>query len=66
MSNKLKHGGKREGAGRPEKENKKISYATKLRPDQIEWLRTQANAAKILEEMIDKRIEDSVHSCRPP
>lgn len=53
--NKTKqHGGKRYGSGRkPLPETKKISYATRLRPDQVKWLRSQQNAAQILEVLID-------------
>jgi len=50
-------GGKRKGAGRPPgttKENTKVRYATRLRPDQVSFLKTLKNAAKWLEELIDK------------
>lgn len=50
----MTRGGKRKGAGRKPSPNKKVSYATKLRQDQIEFLRSLKNAAKWLEDMIDK------------
>lgn len=54
MTNKKStHGGQRSGAGRPKKPDKKITYATKLRQDQIAWLRARKNAAKVLEDLID-------------
>lgn len=48
-------GGKRKGAGRPLKPDKKIPYATKLRPDQVAWLRAQKRgwAAQFFERVID-------------
>ena len=55
-----RHGGKREGAGRPKgsiKKNKKISYATKLRPDQVTWLKAQKNQAREIETALDRHIE---------
>lgn len=54
MTNKKStHGGHRSGAGRPKKPGKKITYATKLRPDHVYWLREQNNAARVLEILID-------------
>jgi len=50
---KYTHGGKRPGSGRKPKTDKKKMYATKLRPDQIEWLRSQENAARTIEKLID-------------
>ena len=47
------HGGRRPGSGRKIKTDKKKAYTTKLRPDQIEWLRSQKNAARTLEDLID-------------
>lgn len=51
-------GGQRKGAGRPAipEEEKKKDYGTKLRPDQIEWLRSQYKAAAILERLIDEEM----------
>ena len=51
-------GGIRKGSGRKplSDDQKKQSYATKLRPDQIEWLRSQKKAAALLEKLIDKEI----------
>lgn len=46
-------GGKRQGAGRKPKPDKKIKYATKLRPDQIAWLRQQQNQAETIETALD-------------
>jgi len=52
-------GGTRKGSGRPAipKPAQKQSYATKLRPDQIEWLRSQYKAAAILERLIDNEMQ---------
>ena len=49
-------GGKRIGAGRPLKPDKKINYGTKLRPDQVNLLRSKPRgfAAKFFEMAIDK------------
>ena len=51
-------GGQRKGAGRPAipEHEKKKDYGTKLRPDQIAWLRSQYKAAAILERLIDEEI----------
>jgi hypothetical protein len=52
----MTRGGKRDGAGRPTgstKKNKKASYATRLRPDQIRWLKRQKNAAFQIESALD-------------
>ncbi|MBU1386939.1 MAG: hypothetical protein KKD32_03710 [Proteobacteria bacterium] len=57
-------GGARPGSGnkpgkplKPESE-KKRPYATKLRPDQIAWLKTQDRpAAQVLEAIIDAEIK---------
>lgn len=55
----MTRGGKREGAGRPQvpDDQKKQIYATKLRPDQIRWLRSQKKAAAILERLIDQEMQ---------
>ena len=47
----MARGGRREGSGRPQipDDEKKQLYATKLRPDQIKWLRSQKKAAAIVE-----------------
>jgi len=37
---KLKHGGKRTGAGRPVKTDKKILIAVRLPADTVNWLRS--------------------------
>ena len=52
-------GGQRKGAGRPAipEHEKKQDYGTKLRPDQIEWLRSQYKAAAILERLIDEEMK---------
>lgn len=53
---KKRQGGVRPGAGAPKKEDKKVTYSTKLRPDQIEALRAMDNAGGWLEVVIDKAI----------
>lgn len=53
---KMTRSGKRKGAGRKPAPNKKQKYATMLRPDQVEWLKSQKNAAKEIEDGIDFRI----------
>lgn len=50
-------GGKRKGAGRKPSPNKKIQYSTRLRPDQIEWLKKK-NASKTIEDALDKFKKD--------
>jgi hypothetical protein len=52
-------GGKRQGAGRPVSTDKKISYATKIRPDQVQWLRSKKRgfAAQFLEKVIDEAMQ---------
>lgn len=52
-------GGHRQGSGRKPKPDKKINYNTKLRPDQVEWLRAKNNAAKVLEYLIDNAIKNN-------
>jgi hypothetical protein len=56
---KKKHGGRRAGAGRKSipANDKKQAYTTKLRPDQIGWLRTQYKAASLIEQLIDEAME---------
>ena len=53
-------GGKRSGAGRPPNPDKKIKYGTKLRPDQVKWLRSKRRgfAAKFFEDAIDDKIKE--------
>lgn len=54
-------GGSRTGSGRkpvPETD-KKQNYTTKLRPDQISWLRSQKKAAAILEKLIDNEMQNN-------
>lgn len=41
----LNRGGKREGAGRPKKINKKVLTAVRLPPDLLEWI-SQQNGSK--------------------
>ena len=58
----MTRGGKREGAGRPAgttKKDKKQTYATRLRPDQIRWLRRQKNAAKEIEIALDNHLSST-------
>lgn len=61
MEKRLKsgRGGKRDGSGRKPEPDKKLSYNTKLRPDQIEWLRSQYKAAAILEKLIDNEMQNN-------
>ena len=64
----MTRGGKREGAGRPAgttKKDKKQTYATRLRPDQIRWLRRQKNAAKEIEIALDNHIKTDQQSDTP-
>lgn len=51
-----KRGGKREGAGRkPAPEGTiKVSYATKLSPRVVEYLRSRENAAQAIETAIER------------
>lgn len=53
---KYTHGGSRAGSGRRKKQDKKRPYCTKLRPDQVAWLRAKPNAAGLLEVIIDRAI----------
>lgn len=47
-------GGKRKGAGRPIKPDKKVPHCIKLRPDQLNWLRERKpNGSKIIETLVD-------------
>ena len=51
-------GGKRTGSGRkPEPETKKVSYNTRLRPEHVAWLRSQPNAASVLERLIETEMK---------
>jgi len=52
-------GGKREGAGRPANPQKKQAYTIRLRPDQIEWLRSQKRgvAASLFEQAVTAAME---------
>jgi len=52
----MTRGGKRKGAGRKPKADKKISYATKLRPDIVGWLKAQENQALEIETALDNHI----------
>jgi hypothetical protein len=52
---RLKHGGKRKGAGRkPSPKPLKVPYGTKLEFDVVEYLRQCENAAKTLEDVIKR------------
>lgn len=56
-----KHGGARKNSGRKLgvfNPNRKVQYATKLRPDQIKWLRLKKNMAKFLERLIDREMKE--------
>jgi len=55
----MSHGGKREGAGRKPAPpgTKKITYATKLDPVVVKYLRQRDNAAETIEQTI-KRSKD--------
>jgi hypothetical protein len=44
----------KKGPGRPKKPDKKMQYSTRLRPDQIKWLKhAPEKAAKLIEIAID-------------
>ena len=45
-------GGKRKGSGRKQKPDKKVSYATKIRPELIKRLRQEPNQAKVIEKAL--------------
>jgi len=49
-------GGNRKGAGRNIRPGRKKRYTTRLRPDQIKFLQGLDNAARWLENMIDKNM----------
>jgi hypothetical protein len=52
---RLKHGGKRNGAGRkPSPDVAKVPYGTKLEAEVVEYLRQCENAAKTLEDVIKR------------
>ena len=54
----MNQGGKRKGAGRPPgttKKNTKVRYATRLRPDQVRFLKTLKNQAAWLEAAIQEK-----------
>jgi len=57
-------GGKRKGAGRPPVPDhlKKKTYSTKIRFDQIEWIKSNPHGwfAKWLEEVIDKEMKRDI------
>ncbi len=61
-------GGKRKGAGRPPgtvKKDKKISYATKLPPYLIAWLREQEKpATQLIEQALCEYFEIKTISCK--
>lgn len=64
----MPRGGKRKGAGRKHSPIKKKRYGTRLRPDQIKWLKKQKNAAMEIEIAIDfyiksKKERDDFYSC---
>ena len=45
----MTRGGQRKGAGRKPSPDKKKGYSTKLRSDQIEWLKANKPAAQHIE-----------------
>ena len=45
------------GAGRKPNPDKKIPYATKLRPYIIDWLRSRKNASREIEIALEKHIK---------
>tara|TARA_R110001583_G_scaffold62231_2_gene183286 strand:+ start:333 stop:515 length:183 start_codon:yes stop_codon:yes gene_type:complete len=50
-----KRGGKREGAGRPRKENKNILTAIRLPPDILHWINEQdGSRAAVIIKAIDR------------
>lgn len=52
---RIKHGGKREGAGRkPSPGRAKVPYGTKLEAEVVEYLRQCENAAKTLEDAVKR------------
>jgi len=57
----MPRGGKRKGAGRKPAPNKKKSYATKLYPEKIEFLKGFKNASKWLDEAIDFKRDAELH-----
>lgn len=53
----MKHGGKREGAGRPSiGKKKKLNKNITLRPDHLAWLEGK-NASQEIEKALDAHIE---------
>lgn len=56
----MPRGGKRKGAGRKPVANKKKRYSTRLRPDQIKWLKNK-NASKTIENALDRIMADEYH-----
>jgi len=61
----IKHGGKRAGAGRPLKHDKKILIALRLSPEIVDWLRSQDKPqAYIVENALNRlRLEIEQHEC---
>jgi len=50
---KKKHGGARDGAGRPPKsEGAKVPYSTRLSARVVEYLRQSINASKVIDDAI--------------
>lgn len=47
-------GGRRKGAGRKRLKVIKLPYSTRLRMDQILWLRSRPNACITIEQALDK------------
>lgn len=66
MDKRKNNGGARPGSGRKAgviNPKRKISYSTKLRPDQVAWLKNWHNQAKTLERLIDMGMKEdcSIH-----
>ena len=53
----MTRGGQRKGAGRKPSPDKKKGYSTKLRSDQIEWLKANKPAAQHIEKALDEYIK---------
>ena len=51
---KKQHGGKREGAGRKEKQDKKVSLNIKIKPENLDWLNKNIkNKSKFIDDLIE-------------
>lgn len=64
MANEKKWGGRREGAGRPTLEDKKISFSTKLKKETIDKLQYEATRLSISRgsviDLLVERLEDII------